>query len=209
MAYTLKPELVERISTLVKQGLNGTQIAKAVGIGEREARWYAQQIRAGRTSPNGADPEQTPPAVEYAMVPLEAIDLLTQCSADATQTRARMDTDAIDDYAEAMTEGATFPPVVLFSEGDLYWIGDGFHRIGAAMQVGFKTIKAEVRKGGRRAARLYAAVANQTNGLRRTKADKRQAVLILFQDKEWCRWSDRRIAKHCGVSPTFVGSVRD
>jgi uncharacterized ParB-like nuclease family protein len=208
MPYTLKPELVERISPLVGQGLNGTQIAKAIGLGKREARWYAQQIRARRTSPNGAGPEQTPPAAECAMVPLEAIDLLTQCSADATQTRARMDTDTLDDYAEAMTEGATFPPVVLFPEGDLYWIGDGYHRIAAAQRVGFKTIKAEVRKGGRRAARLYAASANQTNGLRRTNADKRQAVLILLEDEEWQRWSDRQIARHCGVAHPFVAKLR-
>jgi hypothetical protein len=100
------------------------------------------------------------------------------------------------------------PPVVLFRDGEQHWIGDGYHRIAAAQRVGFTSIRAEVREGDQRDARLYAASANQTHGLRRTNADKRLAVLILLQDEEWGQWSDRAIARHCGVSPTFVGSLR-
>jgi uncharacterized ParB-like nuclease family protein len=135
---------------------------------------------------------------------------LDEFALQETQARVRLDPATIQDYAEAMTEGATFPPVILFREreGELYWIGDGYHRIEAARQVGFKTITAEVRRGGPREALLWAAGANQTHGLRRTNADKRRAVLILLQDAEWRQWSDRQIARHCGVSHEFVRGLR-
>jgi hypothetical protein len=210
MAYTWKPELVERISPLVGQGLNGSQIAKAVGIGEREARWYAQQIRDGRTDPNGSTPQETLPTAEPVMVPLAKIPLFVNYPVkDSTQARERLNPQTVREYAEALQEGAKFPPIVLFvNDVGCYCVGDGFHRIEAAMQVRFKTIKAEVRRGGLRDAQLYAAQANLAHGLRRTTGDKQRAVLILLRDEEWRRWSDRRIAQHCGVSPTFVGSLR-
>jgi hypothetical protein len=129
---------------------------------------------------------------------------------DSTQARERLNPQTVREYAEAMEERAKFPPIVLFvSDEGGYCVGDGFHRIEAAIQVRSKTIKAEVRRGGRRDAQLYAAQANQTHGLRRTTGDKQRAVLILLGDKEWQRWSDRQIARHCGVSPTFVGSLRE
>jgi hypothetical protein len=129
--------------------------------------------------------------------------------AGETQARERLDREVIADYAEAMTEGAQFPPVVLFFDGDGgFWIGDGFHRCHAAQQVGFTTIRAEVHQGGPRAAKLYAASANLTHGLRRTNADKRRAVLVLLDDDEWRQWSDRAIARHCGVDHKSVAKWR-
>jgi hypothetical protein len=127
---------------------------------------------------------------------------------DSTQARARLDPTVIDEYVEAMTEGAIFPPVVLFWDDDLYWIGDGYHRIKAAQRVGFTTIKAEVRGGGEREALLYACSANASHGLRRTNADKRKAVEALLADDEWRQWSNNHIAKHCGVSLDLVNRLR-
>ena len=33
-------------------------------------------------------------------------------------------------------------------------------------------------------------------------------MALLLQDEEWGRWSDREVARRCGVSPTFVDSLR-
>ena len=49
-----------------------------------------------------------------------------------TQARAGMKTETISDYAEAMKQGDRFPPVVVFNDGNNYWLADGFHRIYAA-----------------------------------------------------------------------------
>jgi hypothetical protein len=45
--------------------------------------------------------------------------------------------------------------------------------------------------------------------MRRTYADKRKAVMTLLDDFDWQRWSNSEIARHCGVSPTFVANLRD
>ena len=126
-----------------------------------------------------------------------------------TQARAAMDAVAIEEYALAMAEGGSFPPVVVFQEGDVYWLGDGFHRAAAHFKAfGYAPIAADVREGGLREARLFAIGANMDHGIRRTNADKRMAVNMLLQDPEWSVWSDRQIAKHCNVSQPFVSGLR-
>jgi len=70
------------------------------------------------------------------------------------------------------------------------------------------SISAEVREGGKRDAILHSVGANATHGLRLTNADKRRAVDRMLKDEEWAKWSDREIAKHCGVAPNTVGARR-
>src|SRR6478735_2561337 len=64
------------------------------------------------------------------LLPLAAIRL-----DDACQPRVITDFNLAGEYAEAMVFGATFPPVVVFDDGDGdggYWMADGFHRWHAA-----------------------------------------------------------------------------
>jgi hypothetical protein len=143
------------------------------------------------------------PAPMIEEVPLEAIHLEGDTSA-----RVVIDSHIVNEYAEAMAEGATFPEVVLFREAEGYWIGDGHHRCRAAKQVDCRTIRAEVRAGGEREAFLYACSANATHGHRRNKLDARHAVILLLMDEEWRQWSDREIARRCAVSHPFVGKIR-
>jgi hypothetical protein len=44
--------------------------------------------------------------------------------------------------------------------------------------------------------------------LRRTNADKRNAVKTLLYDAEWSSWSDREIARRCGLSYNLVNVMR-
>lgn len=126
-----------------------------------------------------------------------------------TQARADMNQSAIEDYAQAMEAGAKFPPVVLFQDQDTYWLGDGFHRVAAAIKAGKKGIQADIRQGGQRQARLFALGANSTHGVRRTNADKRLAVSILLDDPEWSQWSNRQISEVVGVSHQFINNMRN
>ncbi len=125
-----------------------------------------------------------------------------------TQPREEINTLVVSEFAEAMTEGAPFPPIAVFFDGAEYWIADGFHRYHAARKIEALDISAEVRSGTQRDAILYAAGANATHGLRRTNTDKRRAVMTLLNDEEWSKWSDREIAKRCAVSDRFVSSLR-
>lgn len=123
------------------------------------------------------------------------------------QARATIDTPTVEDYADQMTEGVTFPPVVLFGGEHGAWIGDGWHRVLAAKQVGFSEIAADLRRGGRPQAIEHAIGANQSHGLKRTNADKRRAVEMALE--AWPDLSSREIAKRVGVSDPFVGGIRD
>ena len=123
-----------------------------------------------------------------------------------TQTRVKINEDAVTEYAEAMENGAEFPPVTVFHDGTDYWMADGFHRIMAASRNGFVDIEAEVRKGTKRDALIYALGANTANGLRRTNDDKRRCVEIAL--KEFPDWSDGKIAEACAVSDTLALRVR-
>jgi ParB-like chromosome segregation protein Spo0J len=119
-----------------------------------------------------------------------------------------MSPEAVDEYAEVLRQGGQFPCVVVFFDGKDYWLADGFHRVAAAKKVGRTEVGCEVRPGTRRDAVLFGAGANATHGLRRTNEDKRRAVTVLLQDQEWAQWSDREIARHCGVSQPFVSKLR-
>lgn len=125
-----------------------------------------------------------------------------------TQARAALNDETVAEYAANIEANDTMPPVVVFYDGAAYWLADGFHRVAARAKVGRLTVKAEVRQGTRRDAVLYACGANATHGLRRTNADKRRAVETLLRDEEWSQWSDREIARRCGVGNALVSEAR-
>ena len=125
-----------------------------------------------------------------------------------TQVRAQTDWLIVDDYVQAMRDGAIFPPIVVFFDGSEYWLSDGFHRVEAAERAGVNELPADVRRGTQRDAILYACGANAAHGLRRTNADKRRAVETLLHDAEWAKWSDHEIARRCEVSQPFVTGMR-
>ena len=132
---------------------------------------------------------------------------LDRISTTGCQSRETTCNDTVKEYAEAWREREKFPPVVLFDDGETCWVGDGTHRILAALKAELDTIPAVVQKGTTRDALLHAASANKTNGLRRTNADKRKSVMIVLELEP--EWSDRRIAEHVGVSHTFVAKLRE
>ncbi len=124
------------------------------------------------------------------------------------QPREAVDPRTVADYADDMAGGAVFPPLTVYHDGERFWLADGFHRYAATLQLGRVEVACDVRGGTMRDAMLHAAGANATHGLRRTNADKRRAVATMLADPDWGRWSDREIARRCGVSHPFVAQVR-
>jgi hypothetical protein len=135
---------------------------------------------------------------------------LSRIKDPGAQMRVEMRTETVNEYAEAMLNGADFPSVILYHDDgtDDYWLGDGFHRVAAARKIERETIKAEVREGTARDAVLCGVGANATHGLQRTQADKRRAIERLLRDPEWARWSDRKIAETANVDHKTVGKIR-
>lgn len=125
-----------------------------------------------------------------------------------TQMRDEIDYHTVDDYSHAYASGVDMPELTVFCDGSNNWLGDGFHRWHAAKKAGKKTVPCHVKQGSQRDAILFAAGANDTNGLRRTQKDKMIAVRRLLLDDEWGKKADRWIAKHANVSHPFVGEQR-
>lgn len=123
-----------------------------------------------------------------------------------TQTRAEISNATVEEYAEAVLDGAKFPPVDVFFDGVENWLADGFHRYHAHKRAEVTDIAATIHNGLKDDALVFALGANRANGLRRTNEDKRKCVSIALE--RWPEWSDRRIAEVCGVSATTVGSAR-
>ena len=137
-------------------------------------------------------------------LPIQAITRDVQC-----QPRVYLTPNVINEYAEEMSGGAIFPPVIVFHEGDTYWLADGFHRLAAAERAGVDVVSCEIREGTIRDAVLYSVGTNATHGLQRMSHDKRRAVETLLEDPEWSQWSDREIARRCAVSHTFVQNLKN
>lgn len=125
-----------------------------------------------------------------------------------TQSRAELNESTVGEYAEVLHDGGELPAVVVFFDGSDNWLADGFHRFHAYGRDNRASIPSDVRQGTRRDALMHAAGANQTHGLRRTNDDKRRAVQILLDDADAAKWSDRKIAGHCGVTHPFVSGLR-
>jgi hypothetical protein len=72
---------------------------------------------------------------------------LSRIKDGGAQTRVEMNPDIINEYAEAMLNGAVFPPIIVYDDEIDCWLGDGYHRFEAARKLGQETIS------GRQAAR--------------------------------------------------------
>lgn len=118
--------------------------------------------------------------------------------------------DVVNEYAGAMKAGARFPLPRVFEdlnapEAQELERVDGGHRLEAMKLLQILEAECLVEPGTLDDAKLAAAGCNQTHGLRRTNADKRRAVAVVYSIHP--DWTENRIATHCGVSPSTVASV--
>ena len=130
------------------------------------------------------------------------------CRDPGIQSRPEINQDVIEDYAERMAAGAKFPPSVVFDDGRVKWLAEGFHRVPAEELNGFIEARVELRHGTRRDALMHSLTSNSLHGLRRSAADKRRAIDLLLADPEWAKRSDRCISQLLSVSDHTVAEVR-
>ena len=119
------------------------------------------------------------------------------------QTRCGTDLETIQNYAEAMADGAQFPDVTVFTDGAHNWLADGFHRVEAARRIGRTTIAADVRKGTEDDAVVFGGTANNKQGKRPTRADVQHFLTMVWERKEAVFGgipTGGNLAEKCGVS---------
>lgn len=137
-------------------------------------------------------------------ISLDAIELNNAC-----QSREELNQQVIDEYAQNMRDGAEFPPIKVYQEGDIYWLYGGFHRVQAARNAGWTEIQAEVMPGTLEDAKWLSYSENQNHGLRRSNSDKRKAIQAALKHPQGADKSDRQLGKHCGVDHKTVGRWRE
>ncbi|NEP08748.1 MAG: ParB N-terminal domain-containing protein [Symploca sp. SIO2C1] len=127
-----------------------------------------------------------------------------------TQPREKLDLNHVATLQEAIEDGAELDPVIVFYDGESYWLADGFHRCKASEESELEDIQVIIHQGTRRDAVLYSVGANAEHKAvkPRSRADKRRAVMMLLNDPEWSGWSNCEIARRCKVSDPFVLSLR-
>lgn len=137
-------------------------------------------------------------------LPLDSIRTDTE-----TQMRVAENSGTVGEYVEALERGCEFPAVTVFQVGDEYILVDGFHRMAAYRKRGLDTIQCIVKQGTLDDAREFACCANQDHGLRRTSADKRNAVERFFAIPGRDVLTNSEVARRLGVTVPFVQKVRE
>jgi len=122
-----------------------------------------------------------------------------------TQLRQTMDMRATQEYAEAIRRGETFPPLVVFDDGNDFWLADGFHRYDAHVLCESAEVYCGVRQGSRQDAILYAAKANRAHGVRLTPADREKIIVTLVNEFPDADQAD--ISRLSGIAKTTVNRV--
>ena len=128
-----------------------------------------------------------------------------------TQVRLELNEETVAEYAELMQQNVTFPAILVYYDGSIgeYVLVDGFHRLAAHLRVcPNKPISAKVKSGTVDDARWVSIAANKDHGLRRTNADKHNAVVQALLHPKGGQMSNVMIASHAGVSETTVRRVR-
>ena len=129
-----------------------------------------------------------------------------------TQSRVEMNEAVIGEYAEAMERGEEFPAILVFfdEESNEFILADGFHRYFAHLRAKPNDpILAEQRLGTIEDARWASLAANQSHGLRRTNADKRNAAKRALIHRNGFDMSNRQVAKYVGVNDKTVAVMRE
>ena len=85
---------------------------------------------------------------------IEELSLTSLKINGGTQPRQAISDETVLEYAEALRDGAVFPPVVVVRDGANLWLVDGFHRFHAHRSCGRETIAAEVREIAKKAYRV-------------------------------------------------------
>lgn len=128
---------------------------------------------------------------------------------EATQVRAKLSKETIDQYCEEIQTGAEMPPVVVFAEdgSQRYILADGHHRLYAHIHADLKEIEVDLRVGDMHDALEFALQANRAHGLRMTNADKVKSVKMALADPELAQKTQQEIADIVGITREAVNRI--
>lgn len=129
----------------------------------------------------------------------------------ATEMRVKVNEDKARQYADEMADGAVFPLPVVYVDPktEMYWVGDGFHRILASKINGLKTVCVELRRGSQHDAIMFNIEWNaKQRGLPFARGDLKKCIVKLLTMAETKHWPQKRISDFLGIGKTnYVAKV--
>ena len=127
------------------------------------------------------------------------------------QSRAVLNQEAVQEYSDIYKEGEVdLPALDVVRIDSKHVLIDGFHRLAGARQAGLSFIRVRVvEKCDFGKALWLASAVNQGHGVRRTNADKRQAVTLALQSDIGQEQTVRDVALHVGVHHSFIAKVKN
>jgi DNA-binding transcriptional regulator YhcF (GntR family) len=138
---------------------------------------------------------------EGEMVQLSAIS-----TTSGTQPR-QTHQETVNHYADLLSNGTKFPPVIVFNDGKKKHLASGFHRYFAHRQNGLTEIEAVIIKGTLRDAQWFAMGSN-AHGRPLTAQERQTNIRRALLDAEWGQLSDRDLASHLDCSKTTILRAR-
>lgn len=125
------------------------------------------------------------------------------------QSRAEMNYDLINEYAQQMRDGVKFEAAkaIAIENGGHKFIYDGAHRFEAAKAAG-TSLLVDWKTGTETEAEWLALSANTKHGLRRSTATKQRVTKNALLHEKGAGLSDREIARWCQVDHKTVGKIR-
>jgi ParB-like chromosome segregation protein Spo0J len=142
-------------------------------------------------------------ATALAGIPDHTIENLppSELTVDHSLRASGLSGEHVDTMAEV---SGTWDPVVIWGPDNL--VLDGAHRVAAALKLGMYSIRVQPFVGDRAEAFVESIRRNVKHGLPLSLDDRlRAANRVISENPEW---SDRRIAKICGLSPATITRVR-
>lgn len=142
-------------------------------------------------------------------VPLSKLRVLSE-----VQSRAAIDPGTVTEYIESLRAGDTLPPVTVVENGDEFIVADGNHRVNAHLacnpngEIDASVCSAFDGLSALESAIYISCISNLTHGLKRTKADKVNAVRLYLSLSFNVNKSDRAIAEELKVHHTHVSEGR-
>lgn len=143
---------------------------------------------------------------ETLTLPIHSIKRL-----DSLQPRTGLTPVRVEEYAELLQDGIELDPIDVFrveGRGDL--LAHGYHRYEAHRCVDRDEISVRLHTGTYEEAVLFACGANAKNGWPLSAADRERVITMLLKHPhvQEEKWSDGKIARHCGVSRQTVQRTR-
>jgi hypothetical protein len=145
------------------------------------------------------------------MAKTEAVDIDQIVLDERCQPRAVLNPEAVQEYSDIYKEGEVELPALEVAKvaGKLVLL-DGFHRLAGARQADCAFVRVTVVEECDIGQALWLASSkNQGHGVRRTNADKRQAVTLALKSDIGEEQTLRVIAEHVGVHHSFVAKVKE